>query len=159
MIGQVDQPHLYVGLGIIVLAPLALVLLAWRGRRPTLYAPAGAICLGASPLLWSAMPLLAVPGVLFLRAFAKRSPTIDARRATAILAPIALSVVAWALLFSNTSQHCRSDENGYSCSDQPSATRTALSVAVAVAGVGAGWVLAAPQPGPERAMAASSVPR
>jgi hypothetical protein len=138
-----------VGLLAVLALPLALAV-ASLWRRPILLVPAATFSILFSPMLWSGLPLLFVPGVLYLIAFLKTGTTEASglQIGAAVVLPLTLGFAAVALLFGDTASRCAEERSASAfrstCAQVPSTASVAGTALLVVAGVGASVYVASP---------------
>lgn len=141
----VDGPQ-SLALTAVCLVPVALAAGALFRRR-ILMLPAAILGIVVSPVLWSGLPLLFVPGVGYAVAYI-RVPSLLLpwfRRIAAVVIPVVLAMGGMFLLFSDTAQRCGSDGNSTFCSTVPPTINVSASIVCAALAVVAGWLLGSPQ--------------
>ena len=132
----------------ILAVPAALAVGAFAGK-PALFAPAAMLSIALSPMLFTGMPLLLIPGLLYVWAYVssprpKGLPT--ARGVAAVVAPIVLTIVALRVVVHGASERCVTTTVGNitqtDCATVPTVGRAVLGFGLACAAVVTGWVLA-----------------
>lgn len=127
----------------VCLVPVALAAGALFRRR-ILMLPAAILGIVVSPVLWSGLPLLFVPGVGYAVAYI-RMPSLLLpwfRRIAAVVIPVVLGMGGMFLLFSDTAQRCGSDGNSTLCSTVPPTINVTASIVCSALAVVGGWLLA-----------------
>ena len=149
MLGLAKQGRVAVAVGFAGTAVIAGLLLraedAWISGRLAWIAVALAVVL--SPMLWSGILLLLVPGVAYAWTFARgplRTTSLSRRALVAVVAPIVVTVTAVRLLSSETTERCTTTatSNGSSTACWSVPTRTTEVILLALVAVAAGWLLA-----------------
>jgi len=130
----------------VLAVPFGLAVAA-LGRRPLLFVPAAVLAVVLSPMLWSGILLLLVPGVAYAWTFARgplRTTSLSRRALVAVIAPILVTVTAVRLLSSETTERCTTTatSNGSSTACWSVPTRTTEVILLALVAVAAGWLLA-----------------
>jgi hypothetical protein len=135
-------------------------------QRRVLLLPAAMLGVGMSPMLFSGIFFLLVPGIVYAFAFVASREPVRIPRLLAILAvvtPVTITALALAaLLTGGTSEQCTSTVSSTvsstECSTAPTAGSSALSLGLAVLAVVLGYILTAP-PRRERRLARAPVIR
>jgi hypothetical protein len=142
-----------IGLLIVLALPLALAVVSLFAR-PSLLLPAATFSVLISPMMWSGLPLVFIPGVVYGIAFAKAgSPPLSALQiVTAIVIPVALGITSFGLLVGDTTTTCAEERTATSsrsvCADVPS-TASVVGVGLVVsAAVGAAAYASTPRQQP-----------
>jgi hypothetical protein len=144
--GRFDQ----VAFAAVLAVPSALAV-ASLARRTVLFAPAALLAVGLSPVLWSGILLLLVPGIAYATVYL-RSPrptmTPRLRSVAAVLAPTGITIVAFWMLTSETTERCATTVtatgSSTACASVTTPTHAAIAVTVACIAVIVGWVVAQP---------------
>jgi hypothetical protein len=138
-------------LTLVSFVPIGLAAGALRGRR-VLLASGAMVGIAVGPALWSGLPLLWVPAIAYVVAFARTRP---ARRPpwaptlAAVVLPVILVAEAALLLISDTTERCAQTSNETVCAGVPPTWHLFAAAGLAVGAVALGWALARPQPATE----------
>jgi hypothetical protein len=136
-----------VGYAAILAVPAGLAAAALVDR-PVLLMPAALLSVALSPMLFSGILLLLVPGIAYACSYVignGRGPIPRTLAVASVLAPIVLTILAVMLLFtSGTTEVCVSDANSTSCSTAHSPSSVAFEIVLAVCAVATGWFFATP---------------
>jgi len=136
----------------VMAAPAVLAVLSLYGRT-ILLVPAAVVSIAMSPMLWSGLPLLLVPGVLYALAFTRRRwpvPPTALPRFFAATLPGVFIVVALVLLIGDTQQRCASSGHSYVCSQVPPTSAVVATVGLIAVTIAGAWVASAPRVPPQR---------
>lgn len=134
-----------VALATVFSVPGILVLLSLRGRAVLLLT--GAVLSGTlSLLLATAMPLLALPALVYGLAYAKQStPRSALPRALVVAAPTLLDFVGALAIYVSTETVCTTTDSLRSCREATTVTASIAALALAAIAMIVGWFLAAPR--------------
>jgi hypothetical protein len=154
-----------IGILLVIVLPVVLAVMSlWS--RPALLLPAAILNILESPMMWSGLPLVFLPGLLYGIAYVKDRPvTLTALQiAAAIVIPVALGVSALVVMLSDTTWSC-AEERGPSggrgvCGTVPSNWSVIGATMIVIVAAGAAGYVSTPLAGqPNRSISSDWTPR